>query len=143
MRAPLVAAAALLAVAVPAIAQDVIAARKSNFTAIRDDFRWINQQQGSGDLAAIAQRSAAILERAQRISAQFPAGSETGGNTNALPAIWTDKATFDQRAADLVARVREMEAAARSGDRAALQASVRSTGAACQACHDRFRRPIS
>jgi cytochrome c556 len=143
MRAPLVAAAALLALAIPAIAQDVIAARKSNFTAIRDDFRWINQQQNAGDLGAIAQRSSAILERAQRISGYFPTGSETGGNTNALATVWSEKATFDQRAADLVTRVREMEAAARSGDRAALQASVRNTGAACQACHDRFRRPLS
>lgn len=142
MRAPLLAAAALLALAVPVLAQDVIAARKENFRAIRDDFRWINQQQNAGDLAAIAQRSGVILERARRVGGYFPEGSGTG-DTGALPAIWQQKATFDQRAADLVTRVGAMQAAAASGDRAALQAAVRNTGGACQACHDAFRRPTT
>jgi cytochrome c556 len=147
MRAPLLAAAALLALALPAathhaLAQDPIEARKANRTAVRDDFRWINQQQNAGDLNAIAQRAAAIQQRSQAFLVLFPPGSDRG-NTGALPAVWTDWATFQQREADFEARVRDLQAAAASGDRAALQAAVRATGAACQACHDRFRRPTT
>jgi cytochrome c556 len=147
MRAPLLGAAALLGLALgaltlPALAQDPIEARKANRTAVRDDFRWINQQQNAGDLNAIAQRAGAMLQRSQAFLALFPPGSDRG-NTGALPVVWTDWPGFQAAEATLETRVRALQAAAAAGDRAAVQAAVRTTGAACQACHDKYRRPTT
>jgi cytochrome c556 len=142
MRAALLAALAAFALAVPATAQDPVEARKANRTAIRDDFRWINQQQNAGDLAAIAVRADAIIARSPAFLTLFPPGSDRG-NTGALAAVWTDWATFQQREADMVQRMTALKTAAQAGDRAATQAAVRAAGATCQACHDRFRRPTS
>lgn len=130
----------LLAVALPGLAQDPLAARKANRTAMRDDLRWINQQQGSGDLAAIARRAGAMVARGPVFLTMFPPGSD-GGDTGSRPEVWTDWPTFQQREADLETKLRELQAAAEAGDRARVQAAVRTAGAACQACHERFRKP--
>lgn len=134
--------AASLPVIVPAFAQDPIAARKANRTAIRDDFRWINQQQNAGELPAIAERAGAMLQRSGQFLALFPAGSDSG-NTGALPTVWSDWATFQSREADLEAKLKEIQAAAQAGNRDGVRAAVRATGGTCQACHDRFRKPTT
>jgi cytochrome c556 len=141
MRAALLALATCV-IAATAVAQDPIEARKANRSAIRDDFRWINQQQASGDLNAIAQRAGAIIARSPAFLTYFPAGSDRG-NTGTLPTVFSDWATFQQREADMVARMTELQTAAQAGNRAGVQAAVRTAGATCQSCHDRFRRPTS
>lgn len=145
MRAPLPTAAAvfglaLVAAILPALAQDPIEARKANRTAVRDDFRWINQQQNAGDLGAIAQRAGAILQHSRAFVALFPPGSDQG-NTGALATVWTDRPGFEAAEANLETQLRLLQAAAAAGNRAGVQDAVKSTGAACQACHDKFRRP--
>jgi cytochrome c556 len=141
MRAALLALVTCV-VATTALAQDPIEARKANRGAIRDDFRWINQQQANGDLNAIAQRAGAIIARSPAFLTYFPAGSDRG-NTGALPTVFSDWATFQQREADMVARMTDLQRAGQAGDRPAVQAAVRAAGGTCQSCHDRFRRPTS
>lgn len=145
MRAPVLGALAIAAalfagIVPPAQAQGPIEARKANRQAVQDDFRWINRQQNSGELNAIAERAGAILRQAQGFVALFPPGSDAG-NTGALPAVWSDRAGFERAEAEFETQIRMLQAAAAAGDRAGVQAAVRATGAACQACHDRFRRP--
>jgi len=71
----------------------------------------------------------------------FPAGSgpAPGVKTDALPNIWTDRATFDAQMAKLVVEADKLVAVTNSGDAAAIGAQAKATGAVCGGCHRKFR----
>ena len=68
----------------------------------------------------------------------FPAGSDTGEETEALPAIWQDKAKFN----DLFTRLDTDAASARAAikDEASFKANFPNVVRNCKACHDDFRQ---
>jgi cytochrome c556 len=63
----------------------------------------------------------------------------TGTPTKAREAIWTSKSDFDAKANDLVKASADLEAAAKSGDKAATLKAAGAVGKTCGACHDQFR----
>ncbi|MDJ0812724.1 MAG: cytochrome c [Woeseiaceae bacterium] len=68
----------------------------------------------------------------------FPEGTETGMDTEAAPAIWTDREGFDAALAKWAAAVDTAIAAAPDS----LEAARPVVGAAfqnCKACHDNYR----
>lgn len=67
-----------------------------------------------------------------------PAGSDRG-KTRALPAIWTDRAEFEQKAANFVAAAEKLSTIARSNDAQEFAQQVKVVGDACDACHTKFR----
>lgn len=68
----------------------------------------------------------------------FPDGSDTGHDTEALPAIWTDREGFNQRLADFGEAVNA--AAARDIQSVdALQPALKSILDTCKGCHDNYR----
>lgn len=79
-----------------------------------------------------------IIENIQEFPEYFPEGSETGHDTRALPAIWTDKAGFQADADALVEAATAAREAAPSG-LDAFRGSFRAVGQACGACHNEFR----
>ncbi len=68
-----------------------------------------------------------------------PPGSEHGDNTKALPAIWTDRATFNTDAQNLANAAAKLEQVAHAGDQAAFAQQVQVVGEACVTCHKQFR----
>lgn len=68
----------------------------------------------------------------------FPAGSETGHDTEAKSEIWTDRAGFDQKLSDFGRRVDEA-IAANPATLAELGAAVDPVFKACKACHETYR----
>lgn len=81
-----------------------------------------------------------LSEDAQKIdvAALFPAGSETGGDTEASPKIWEDMAGFqakvDKFRVDTAAAV-----AAAPADLDALKAEFGKVTSNCGGCHETFR----
>jgi cytochrome c556 len=81
-----------------------------------------------------------LSEDAQKIdvAALFPAGSETGGETEASPKIWEDipgfQAKVDKFEADTAAAV-----AAAPADLDALKVEFAKVAANCGGCHETFR----
>jgi cytochrome c556 len=63
----------------------------------------------------------------------------TGTPTKAREGIWTNKSDFDAKANDLVKAAADLEAAAKSGDKAATLKAAGAVGKSCGACHDQFR----
>lgn len=59
--------------------------------------------------------------------------------TKAREGIWTNKSDFDAKAKDLVDAAAALEAAAKTGDKAATLKAAQAVGKACGACHDQFR----
>lgn len=68
----------------------------------------------------------------------FPAGSETGNDTEAAPAIWEDRAGFEEALGDFG----DATAAALAANPATLEAAKPVVGPifkTCKGCHDTYR----
>jgi cytochrome c556 len=146
--------AAVLAAVVPALAlaaapaaapspQAAIAARQAGFKKMGAAMKALNDQLKSGapakDVMENAARTVALTAREQ--AKLFPAGSgaSAGVKTDALPNIWTDRATFDALMGRLATESGKLQAVTGGGDAAAIGAQAKATGAACGACHRQFR----
>lgn len=68
----------------------------------------------------------------------FPAGSG-GEDSRARPEIWSNRADFEQKAADLSAAATGLLQRARAGDSAGFAAQADRVEAACTACHQAYR----
>nr|WP_298929028.1 cytochrome c [uncultured Erythrobacter sp.] len=121
----------------------IIDERQANFEGLGDAFKLIRSEleTDNPDLAAIGAAATDMNERAQKISGFFPAGTsvDDGFDTEALAAIWDDKAGFDAAAQKLADTTAEMATIAASGDAAAVGEQVKAVGGSCKGCHDKFR----
>lgn len=68
----------------------------------------------------------------------FPVGSETGHDTEALPAIWSDREGFDQELGKFNDRVDEA-IAANPSTLAELGKAANPVFKECKACHETYR----
>lgn len=68
----------------------------------------------------------------------FPDGSDHP-ESDALPPVWEDRETFEERAANAAQAARELAEAVESGDEGAMAQAFGGVGNACGACHEDFR----
>lgn len=68
----------------------------------------------------------------------FPAGSETGQNTQASPAIWQNMDDFKAKSLKL-SQDAETILASMPADQAAVGQAMKTLGAECGACHQAYR----
>lgn len=89
------------------------------------------------DGATVQKALSTYAAGAKELKSLFPEDSKTGGDTAALPKIWTEKAKFegifDKLAADATA------AAGAIKDEASLKANFGKVLGNCKACHDDYR----
>jgi len=138
--ASLVVGASLASAAPPVGA--TIAARQANFKKMGGAMKALKDElAGGGDKAKMlaAARTIAAMARAQ--GPLFPAGSgaSAGVKTDALPAIWSQRAAFDGSARKLVADADKLVAVAASGDKGVIGAQFKVVGGTCSGCHRQFR----
>ena len=126
----------------PAI-KETIETRQKNLKDMGAAFKTISDEtkKDAPDMAAIVPAADIVQAHATEIGNWFPAGSgpEAGVKTEALAKIWEDRATFDAAVAKLQEEAGKLQAAAASGDAAAVTAQFPATGGACKNCHDTFR----
>ncbi|MEO1090623.1 MAG: cytochrome c [Pseudomonadota bacterium] len=91
-----------------------------------------------GDVPAFADSIALTLPHIKAATEQNTAG-QGSATTKAKPAIWSDWGTFEELADEAVAASAKLQEAAASGDMAAVGQATQTMGAACKACHDKFR----
>lgn len=80
--------------------------------------------------------AAALASLAEITPTLFPAGS--GGETDALPAIWENPEDFAERLEAFKEAAAGLSAAAETGG--GVMAATRKLGQACKGCHDSYRR---
>jgi cytochrome c556 len=80
----------------------------------------------------------ALQSTAAMIPAIFPEGS-TGGDSDALPAIWENWDGFVQAADRLEQAAADLRRAAEAGDRAGVAQGFAAVGQACSGCHNDYR----
>lgn len=117
--------------------------RHENFEAIGKAFKTIGDElkKDAPDVAAIKAEASRINGFAPQVKDWFPTGSgpQDGVKTDALATIWQQPDEFGKAAARLVDAAGALDAAAQSGDLAAVRGATGPLGAACKGCHDRFR----
>ena len=79
----------------------------------------------------------AYAATAEKAPALFPVGTEKGGKTEALPAIWKNKADFDARFAKLGEDSKAALAAIT--DQATFKANFPAVLKNCNGCHETYR----
>jgi cytochrome c556 len=101
----------------------------------------ILKRQTPMDPAVVATNAARIQELAARLPEVFAIDTRgfTGTKTAALDGIWNSQADFKAKADALVTAADGLAAAAKTGDKAKVQAAAGDMGKACGACHDNFR----
>jgi cytochrome c556 len=92
-----------------------------------------------GDVKTLEGPAKALARWAKTIPSVFPAGSDKGGNTKALPEVWSDRAGFEQIAEKMGAAALKLADAAKAGDADAVAAEAKAVGEQCGACHHDYR----
>lgn len=89
--------------------------------------------------AGVVQRNAGFLDNLSRMPWDGFDPSTKGEKSRALPAVFDDKAKFDQAASRLENESSRLVSLSTSGDEAAVKAQIGVVGKACGACHESFR----
>lgn len=90
------------------------------------------------DAAAAMEALHAWEKTSAEVGVLFPAGSESGHDTEAKSDIWTDRAGFDQKLSDFNERAGEA-IAANPATLAELGAAVNPVFKTCKGCHETYR----
>lgn len=142
-----VAAGAGLATALPAAAQfakpeDAIKYRKAAFTVMAAHFGRV-AAMANGRIPFDAKAAASNAEIANMMAAlpyaAFGEGTDKG-DTRAKAEIWSERDKFNAGATKMQEEMAKLNAAAKSGDQAAMRTAAGAVGQACKACHDTYRR---
>lgn len=141
------AAVASLGTALPAAAQfakpeDAIKYRKAAFTVMAAHFGRV-AAMANGRIPFDAKAAADNAEIATTMSKLPFAGFVDGtdkGETKAKPEIWTERDKFNAAATKMQDEMVKLNAAAKTGDVAAIKAAAGDVGKACKGCHDTYRK---
>ncbi len=144
-------AAALAATSIIAFSQGgppnpdktAIEARQAVFKLINNQNAPIGQMLRGGEFSAdtVARNAGRIKVLADMIPELFARDTRQykDSPTRALDGIWNSQADFKVKADALGTAADALIAAAKTGDKAKVQAAAGDVGKACGACHDNFR----
>lgn len=132
--------AVILATCGGVVAADVLAERQALMKANGGAMKAIKAAVEGGtaaDAVAPAEKVAASMKPFVTL---FQKGSDTG-ETEAMPAIWTDWAGFQKAAANTAEAAEKVAMVAKGGDASATGDALKALGGTCGACHKTFRKP--
>jgi cytochrome c556 len=119
---------------------DIIAVRKAGMDLQGAALGAVKAAVGAGvDVKNFASAGSAMSAWAKQIPSIFPAGTDKGDDTKALPTIWSDSAGYTKAAAALGTAADKLTAAAKANDKDAFAAAFKEVGEACGGCHKTYR----
>jgi len=119
-----------------------IEARRAAFRLSAADIQLIRTAGEKGaDMRMLSRPAQTLSQWATVLPTLFPAGTgpESGIETRALPAIWANRADFEQRARDYSAAATRLSESLAAGDFQASAQNWDATWQSCSACHIRYR----
>jgi cytochrome c556 len=119
--------------------EQIVAARQSAYALSAGNFVAMKAAADAGaDTNLLVLPARALARWARTLPSLFPAGTDLA-SSKALPAVWSDRAGFEARAAAYAAAAQSLAEAAQSGDRAVFLQRWGEVRATCGACHDGYR----
>jgi cytochrome c556 len=119
---------------------NVIEVRQAGQDLFSADFAGIRAVVAAkGDVKTLAAPAAAMARWMRSYPSLFPAGSDKGNNTKALPTVWSDPAGFQKYASQLAEAADKMAQDAKAGDADGVAAQIKAMGEVCVACHKTYR----
>lgn len=89
--------------------------------------------------AAVVQRNAGFLDNLTRMSWDGWDPSTKDVQSRTLPAVYQNKAKFDEYVSRLENEASKLVSISKTGDEAAVKAQIGAVGKVCGGCHDDFR----
>lgn len=134
-------AGAIAVEAAPLSPKAIVATRHANFKKMGAAMKVLKDElSGSADKAKMLAAARTLAATGRQQVNLFPASTAPGKvKTHALPAIWSDRATFDGDMKKMIAEADKLVAVAGSGNTAAVGDQFKAVGATCGACHRKFR----
>ena len=122
-------------------ALDVIEIRQAGQDLLQGSFIGIvTASATNADLKPFADVAAGMARWARLFPTLFPAGSDKGHDTKALPAVWTDRAGFEKAAHTLADAADKLAVLAKAGDASGVAAQINVVQDDCKACHKTFKK---
>ncbi|BAT59670.1 cytochrome c' precursor [Variibacter gotjawalensis] len=122
------------------VAQDPIAARKELMKGVgaqaRNGAQMVRGEQPF-ELAKAQTVFKVFQDAGEKFPAMFPENSKTGGDTAALPAIWTNMPDFKAKSDKLAADAKAAQASVK--DLETFKTAFGGIGRDCGACHETYR----
>jgi cytochrome c556 len=108
------------------------------FKAVLDELK-----KDAPDMAVISTNATKLKTLSTQLPSWFPkgSGSESGFKTDAKAEVWTDAAGFAAAARNFQGETAKLQQFASANDLAGVKGEVKAVGAACKACHDKYRVP--
>lgn len=125
------------AVALPP--QQVVEARHAAMMMSAATLGTLKAQTNAADLKRAVFPAQGLNAWAKAIPGMFPPGTNVPP-TEALPALWTDRAGFDAAAKDFASATDAVVEAAAANDKAAYAAALDRVDESCKSCHDKYRK---
>lgn len=119
--------------------EEIVAARRAAMMMSAATFGSLRAQANAEDLKRAGFPAHGLNEWAKAIPSMFPAGTDTAP-TEALPAVWSDRAGFEMAAQSMAAATASLGQAAAVNDKAAYATALDQIGKACSGCHDKYRK---
>ena len=141
------AAATLIALATPALAQfakpeDAVKYRQSALSVMGTHFGRIGAMANGKvpfDAKVASENAELVAVMAKLPWAGFGPGTDKDPRSKAMSDVWTEQAKFKTASDNMVAESAKLAAAAKTGNLDALKTSFAATADTCKACHDAFR----
>ena len=122
---------------------DVIATRQASLDMSSITFHSMGDAMKAGREAKTqAYPAAALAKWAKTLPTMFPVGTgegQTSADSQALRAIWTDRANFDRAAADYADATTKLAALAAANDTVGFTRQLDEVNHACSSCHTRYK----
>jgi cytochrome c556 len=122
---------------------DAIAARQASLDMSSITFRSMGDAMKAGrEAKSQGYPAAALAKWAKTLPRMFPSGTgkgETSANTQALHAVWRDRAGFERAAANYAAATARFSALAAANDTAGFTTQLEEVNQACGFCHARYK----
>jgi len=91
------------------------------------------------EAASFAKHSARVAALATQLHEGFPAGSDSGAETEAKAEIWTQSADFASKVKRFETESARLARISKGGDEAAIKVQFAHVGNTCKACHEKYK----
>jgi cytochrome c556 len=122
---------------------DAIAARQASLDMSSITFRSMGDAMKAGrEAKSQGYPAAALAKWAKALPRMFPAGTgegETSADSQAITAIWRDRAGFERAAANYAAATARLAALAAANDTAGFTKQLEEVDQVCGLCHARYK----